>query len=244
MKTKVFITILIIFIFLICSIVGIWIVISPKDATITLAKDNVINENTIDTSTNTFSDEVTPETNTIVVEETKLEMSTEPEKDISKQDDTVVEKTVSKTTSTSTPSTNTATTSTNKNIQNNKTTNTQSSKNANTKSTTSSSNMESTKPKEDTTKKTVDKPTETKPVAQPTRCTHNDNHGMEVGNCERWFNSKSEAIAFYEQKINYWGKLWENYEIEDSEYYKNCPTGYEIWSCMYCSKWTINIYYR
>ena len=32
--------------------------------------------------------------------------------------------------------------------------------------------------------------------------------------------------------------------LEDDEYYKNCPTGYEIWSCMYCSKWTINLYYR
>ena len=76
------------------------------------------------------------------------------------------------------------------------------------------------------------------------RCTNKNNHGMDVGNCGKWFNTKNEAIAYYEEKIKYWGNLWETYQIEDDEYYKNCPTGYEIWSCMYCSKWTINLYYR
>lgn len=76
------------------------------------------------------------------------------------------------------------------------------------------------------------------------RCTNKNNHGMDAGNCGKWFNTKNEAIAYYEEKIKYWGNLWETYQIEDDEYYKNCPTGYEIWSCMYCSKWTINLYYR
>lgn len=79
---------------------------------------------------------------------------------------------------------------------------------------------------------------------QPTRCTTNNNHAMSVGNCGQWFNSKNEAITYYNNKISYWGNLWENFEIDDSTYYSNCPSGYEIWSCAYCSKWTINMYYR
>lgn len=241
MKKKTFITILIIFILLMCSMIGLWIFVHPKDATITLAKDNSINENTIDISTNTIPDEVESESNIIIAEsELKLETKTEPEEAYQKQDDLVVEKTSNK------PSTSTvtSTSSTNKNTQSNNTNNTQNNKNTNTKSTTSPSNVENTKTTDTTTTKPVDKPTETKPVTQPIRCTHNNNHGMDVGNCGKWFNSKNEAIAYYEEKINYWGKLWESYQIEDSEYYKNCPTGYEYWSCMYCNKWTINLYYR
>lgn len=241
MKKKIFITILIIFILLMCSMIGIWIFVHPKDATITLAKDNSINENTIDISTNTIPDEVESESNIIIAEsELKLETKTELDEEYQKQDDIVVEKTSNKP---STP-TVTSTSSTNKNTQSNNTNNTQNNKNTKTKSTTSLSNVENTKTTDTTTTKPVDKPTETKPVTQPTRCTHNNNHGMDVGNCGKWFNSKSDAIAYYEEKINYWGKLWESYQIEDSEYYKNCPTGYEYWSCMYCNKWTINLYYR
>lgn len=241
MKKKIFITILIIFILLMCSMIGVWIFVHPKDATITLAKDNSINENTIDISTNTIPDEVESKSNIIIAEsELKLETKTEPEEELQKQDDLVVEKTSNKP---STP-TVTSTSSTNKNTQSNNTNNTQNNKNTNTKSTTSPSNVENTKTTDTTTTKPVDKPTETKPVTQPIRCTHNNNHGMDVGNCGKWFNSKNEAIAYYEEKINYWGKLWESYQIEDSEYYKNCPTGYEYWSCMYCNKWTINLYYR
>ena len=76
------------------------------------------------------------------------------------------------------------------------------------------------------------------------RCTNNSNHGMNVGNSNKWFSTKSEAIDYYNSQIHYWGKLWENFEIEDDVYYKNCPSGYEVWSCMYCSKWTINFYFR
>ena len=43
---------------------------------------------------------------------------------------------------------------------------------------------------------------------------------MDVGNCGKWFNTKNEAIAYYEEKIKYWGNLWETYQIEDDEYYK------------------------
>lgn len=76
------------------------------------------------------------------------------------------------------------------------------------------------------------------------RCTNNNNHGMDVGNSGRWFNSKSEAIAYYDSQTKLWGDKWENFEIDDDTYYKNCPSGYEVWTCMFCGKWTINFYYR
>ena len=85
---------------------------------------------------------------------------------------------------------------------------------------------------------------ETKVVETPTRCTNNNNHGMNVGNSEKWFSSKNDAIAYYNSQVSYWGNLWETEKIDDATYYSKCPSGYEVWSCIYCSKWTINFYYR
>lgn len=238
MKKKVFITVLIILILLSCMM-GIAYFTYPKDKMISLSKENVINtnENTMDISTNNnISDEVTKEYNTTIPE---VEIETKKDEETPKKDSTIVEKTAS-TVNTSNSTTKNAA-SNDKNIQKNNEVN---NKDATSKATTSPSTIEKTTPKETTTSKPVDKPTETKKETQPTRCTHNNNHGMDVGNCGKWFNSKSEAIAYYEEKVNYWSNLWESYQIEDSKYYKNCPTGYEYWSCMYCNKWTINLYYR
>ena len=82
------------------------------------------------------------------------------------------------------------------------------------------------------------------PEPEVERCTNNNNHGIDVGNSGRWYDSKSEAIAYYDSQTKYWGNKWENFEIDDDTYYKNCPSGYEVWTCMYCGKWTINFYYR
>ena len=230
MKRKVLISILFIFILLICSTIAIWTFISHKDNTISIPEENIINQNTI--YDNTILNEVELETIN-AVPETKAEK----EKKIPKQENTVVEQTTNKTTTSS--NTDKTSNKTNTDKTTNKT-------NTNNKTTSSSSEVENTIPKKDTTNKNTNtnETTISPPVTQPIRCTNNNNHGMDTGNCGRWFNTKNEAIEYYEEKINYWGKLWENYEIEDSEYYKNCPTGYEIWSCMYCSKWTINFYYR
>lgn len=76
------------------------------------------------------------------------------------------------------------------------------------------------------------------------RCTNNNNHGMNVGNSGKWFGTKNDAIAYYNQQTKYWGEQWENGEIDNDKYYQNCPSGYEVWDCMYCGKWTINFYYR
>ena len=83
--------------------------------------------------------------------------------------------------------------------------------------------------------------TKTEPKVE--RCTNNNN-SLSIGNSGKWFGSKSEAIAYYNQQTKYWGDQWENSKIDNDTYYKNCPSGYEIWDCMYCGKWTINFYYR
>lgn len=95
------------------------------------------------------------------------------------------------------------------------------------------------------TPSTVSEPKqETKVVETPTRCTNNNNHSMEVGNSGKWFSSKSEAIAYYNGQVSYYSNLWETEQIDDATYYSKCPSGYEVWDCIYCSKWTINFYYR
>lgn len=83
----------------------------------------------------------------------------------------------------------------------------------------------------------------TKPTVQIPKCEGNK-HGIETGNSGRWFNTESEAIAIYDAEIKKWGDKWTSGEIDKSTYLKNCPAGYEDWSCPYCHKWTINFYYR
>ena len=91
--------------------------------------------------------------------------------------------------------------------------------------------------------KPVEKPSEeTKPAEE--KCTTNDNHGIGVGNSGKWFATKADAIKEYNSKTSYWGEKWENFEIDDNTYYANCPSGYEVYSCPYCGKWTINYDYR
>lgn len=105
---------------------------------------------------------------------------------------------------------------------------------------------ESSNSKKTTKKETVQQETK-KPSTQKNdilRCTTISNHGTGVGNSNKWFNSKSEAIAYYNDLINKLGEKWEKFEIDDDTYYKSCPYGYEVWTCPYCSKWTINFYYR
>ena len=74
------------------------------------------------------------------------------------------------------------------------------------------------------------------------KCTE-INHMMETGNSGKWFDTKQQAVAFYEKEIKEWEDKWLKDEIDDNTYYKNCPDGYEYWSCPLCNKWTINLYY-
>ena len=72
-------------------------------------------------------------------------------------------------------------------------------------------------------------------------CTNNNNHSIKCGNMGRWFNSRSELVAYYNSEVSKWNKKIDNEEITYDEYYKNIPSGYECWSCSYCGKWTGNL---
>lgn len=85
------------------------------------------------------------------------------------------------------------------------------------------------------------------PIKEPEPVTpkcDGSKHGVNVGNSNKWFNTKQEAIAYYNNLIKTWGDKWERFEIDSETYDKNCPYGYEVWSCPFCEKWTINFYYR
>ena len=82
-----------------------------------------------------------------------------------------------------------------------------------------------------------------KPEPVIPKCSES-NHYIGVGNSNKWFNSKQETINYYQGIIKTWGDKWEKFEIDDETYQKNCPYGYETWSCPLCEKWTINFYYN
>ena len=87
-----------------------------------------------------------------------------------------------------------------------------------------------TKCKEDNIKKEIEN-----------HCTNNNNHSIKCGNMGKWFNSRSELVAYYNSEVSKWNKKIDNEEITYDEYYKNVPSGYECWSCSYCGKWTGNL---
>ena len=78
-------------------------------------------------------------------------------------------------------------------------------------------------------------------IQKETHCTNNNNHSIKCGNMGRWFNSRSELVAYYNSDVSKWNKKIDNEEITYDEYYKNVPSGYECWSCSYCGKWTGNL---
>ena len=80
-------------------------------------------------------------------------------------------------------------------------------------------------------------------IVEVPKCSGN-NHGVGTGNSGKRFNSESDAIKYYKSIIKTWGDKWEKFEIDDETYNKNCPYGYEDWSCPYCGRWTINFYYN
>ena len=80
-------------------------------------------------------------------------------------------------------------------------------------------------------------------VAPKTECVGN-NHKISAGNTGKWFETKAQADSYYNTEIEKWGKKWESGEIDKTKYLKECPSGYEVWTCPQCQKWTINFYYR
>jgi hypothetical protein len=76
-----------------------------------------------------------------------------------------------------------------------------------------------------------------------THCTNNNNHSIKCGNIGMWFGSRREVDTYFSSVCNKWGTKYKNEEITWEEYTKNCPQGYECWSCSYCGKWTGNFVY-
>lgn len=108
-----------------------------------------------------------------------------------------------------------------------------------------SSTTQASKPKETTTNKsqtTNKKPqTTTKPT---TTAPAKHDHSEINGNMGKWFNSRAELNDYYNNVVSGWNTKAQNGSITMEEYYKNCPYGYECWSCPVCHKWTGNFYYR
>lgn len=68
-------------------------------------------------------------------------------------------------------------------------------------------------------------------------------HSMPIGNIGMWFNSRSELVSYYNSITEDLNNKWINGSISNEEYYANCPSGYECWSCSTCGKWTGNFKY-
>lgn len=79
---------------------------------------------------------------------------------------------------------------------------------------------------------------------QANHCTNNNNHSTSCGDAGIWVAGKNEFKTYYENYCEEWNNKWVNDEISNEEYYKNCPYGYECWSCGYCGKWTGNFIYK
>lgn len=92
-----------------------------------------------------------------------------------------------------------------------------------------------------TTRATTKAPTTT--TTTSAHCTNNNNHSVACGNMGRWFNSKSDVRPYADSVMMDWGNKKDRGEITRDEYIKNCPQGYECWSCGYCGKWTGNLTY-
>ena len=79
---------------------------------------------------------------------------------------------------------------------------------------------------------------------QAKHCTNNNNHSIKCGNIGMWFGSRREVDTYFSSVCNKWGTKYKNEEITWEEYTKNCPQGYECWSCSYCGKWTGHFKYN
>lgn len=69
-------------------------------------------------------------------------------------------------------------------------------------------------------KETAKQPTKQTEI---TRCTTNNNHSMDVGNSNMWFNSRNEAIAYYNSLITDLGSKLESGNMLRDEYNQKCP---------------------
>lgn len=241
MKKRILIIITILILVVLGIIGSICFLLYMTDSQTKIESSNEINtlpENTINSiadDTNTVVNEMEKKTVEENTETIITEISNETIETVeTKQETQVTTKNTQSSTQTKSSSSNNLSTPKNENV-------TQSTSQT---TTHTSTNTPVTNPTSQSLSSQNNKQEETKTEQKVERCTNNNNHGMNIGNSGKWFNSKNDAIAYYNQQIKYWGDQWENNKIDNDTYYKNCPSGYEVWDCMYCGKWTINFYYR
>lgn len=104
---------------------------------------------------------------------------------------------------------------------------------------TSSNASSSSKPNSDTTTK----PNNNGGSATTTSGCASGNHSMPTGNIGKWFNSRNELNSYYLSIGKEWNNKYSDGKITFEELTKNCPEGYECWSCSNCGKWSGNFKY-
>lgn len=145
---------------------------------------------------------------------------------------TVIEKKEEQTESTTQKSSSKNSTSSSSSVKNSNTGNNKTSSNSNKNNSSSSTTSSASKPNNNGGGTTT------------TSGCASGNHSMPTGNSGKWFNSRSEAISYNDTVCEKWNNKIDNNEISYNEYIKNCPSGYECWSCSRCGKWTINFKYH
>lgn len=145
---------------------------------------------------------------------------------------TVIEKKEEQTESTTQKSSSKKSTSSSSSVKNSNTGNNKTSSNSNKNNSSSS------------TTSSASKPNNNGGSATTTSGCASGNHSMPTGNCGKWFNSRNEAINYYNSVSDMWNSKYDAGEISYEQLHKNCPGGYECWSCSRCGKWTVNLKYR
>lgn len=100
-------------------------------------------------------------------------------------------------------------------------------------------------PKQEETKQVSNTPqvVEEKPKEESFKCT-STKHMVGAGNTGKWFKTKKEGIAYYENVLAEWDNKIQNKKITYEEYLNSCPYNYEMWTCPMCDEWTIHFNYR
>lgn len=113
-----------------------------------------------------------------------------------------------------------------------------------TTTTTTTTKRVTTTQKQTTTQKpsTTHKATTTKPTTTKAATTKHK-HGAPCGNMGKWYSSRNELKNDYMRVSDSWLAKYDNGEIDWDTYEKNCPCGYECWSCGECGMWTGNYKY-
>ena len=99
------------------------------------------------------------------------------------------------------------------------------------------------KSKQTTKPSTTKRRTQKNATTVAEHCYDDNSHSMPLGNIGKWFNSRTELENYVSNIIRSWKEKRANGEISLEEFTRNCPSGYEAYSCSTCGKWTGNFKY-